>query len=124
MLEGGNLRVTWYTSEEATESIEIAGQTFTGDVVALRKNHEIMVDPNPELVALETYTLTVTVFDSSGNTNSSSVDIVVSEENAAAPSPDSSTPPGHTAVFDSLTGVSIVLQYHWGSIRRAEIVPL
>ena len=31
VLEGGSLWVTWYTSEEATESIEVSGQMFTGE---------------------------------------------------------------------------------------------
>ena len=45
VLEGGSLWVTWYTSEEATESIEVSGQMFTGDTVALRKNHDMTIVP-------------------------------------------------------------------------------
>tara|TARA_B100001750_G_scaffold230090_1_gene226193 strand:- start:2403 stop:5753 length:3351 start_codon:yes stop_codon:yes gene_type:complete len=88
VIEGGSLRVTWYTSEEATEIIEVAGQSFTGDAVALRKNHDLTIVPYPELTALETYTLTVVVADASGNTNSSSVDFFIDEEEAASPPPD------------------------------------
>ncbi len=90
----GSLKVTWYTSEEATESIEVDGQTFVGDTVALRKNHEMTLVPYPELVAFETYTLTIQVSDASGNNNSSSVDFIIAEEDAASPPPDENFPPG------------------------------
>ena len=93
VIEGGSLRVTWYTSEEATESIEVDGQTFAGDAIALRKNHEITISPYPVLSALHTYTLTVTASDASGNTNSSSVDFFIEEEDAASPLPDEGSPP-------------------------------
>ena len=93
VIEGGSLRVTWYTSEMATESIEVAGQTFAGDAIALRKNHDMTIVPYPELTALETYTLTVTISDASGNSNTSSVDFIIEEEDAASPSPDPSFPP-------------------------------
>ncbi|MDP7312080.1 MAG: glucodextranase DOMON-like domain-containing protein [Candidatus Thalassarchaeaceae archaeon] len=101
VIEGGSLRVTWYTSEEATESIEVAGQSFAGDEVALRKNHDMTIVPYPELTALETYTLTVTISDASGNTNSSSVDFVIEEEDAASPLPDEGTPGDDTSNSDS-----------------------
>ena len=93
VLEGGSLRVTWYSSEEATESIHVAGQSFVGDEVALRKNHDMTIDPDPELNALETYTLTVTIADASGNTNTSSVELIIAEEDAGSPLPDEGTPP-------------------------------
>ena len=92
VLEGGSLRVTWYTSEEASESIEVDGQTFTGDRVALRKNHDITIVPNPILPALQTFTLSVTASDASGNSNSSSVQFAISEEDAASPPPDDPGP--------------------------------
>jgi hypothetical protein len=92
VIEGGSLKVTWYTSEDATESIEVEGQTFVGDNVALRKNHEMTVVPYPELVALQTYTLTINISDASGNTNSSSVDFFIEEEDAASPLPDEEIP--------------------------------
>ena len=53
VLDGGSLRVTWYTSEESTESIPSFGQTFTGDTVALRKNHDLTIVPSPTLTALQ-----------------------------------------------------------------------
>ena len=73
--------------------IEVYGQTFVGDNVALRKNHEMTVVPYPGLPALQTYTLTVTASDASGNTNSSSVDFFIEEEDAASPLPDEGFPP-------------------------------
>ncbi len=88
VIEGGSLRVTWYTSEEATESIEVAGQFFSGDSVALRKNHDMTIVPYPSLPALVAHTLTVTVSDASGNTNTSSVEFEISEEDASDPPPD------------------------------------
>ncbi|MDP6889136.1 MAG: glucodextranase DOMON-like domain-containing protein, partial [Candidatus Thalassarchaeaceae archaeon] len=88
VIEGGSLRVTWYTSEEATESIEVAGQTFFGDAVALRKNHDMTIVPYPELTGLETYTLTIVAADASGNTNTSSVNLVIDEDDATSPLPD------------------------------------
>ncbi|MEE2812018.1 MAG: glucodextranase DOMON-like domain-containing protein, partial [Candidatus Thermoplasmatota archaeon] len=92
VLEGGSLRVTWYTSEEATETIEVDGQTFVGDIVALGKNHDMTIVPYPHLLALQTYTLTVTISDASGNTNVSSVDFVIDEDDAATSPPDTSEP--------------------------------
>ncbi|RZD50426.1 MAG: hypothetical protein CXT67_09480, partial [Methanobacteriota archaeon] len=68
------------------------GQTFVGDTVALRKNHEMTIVPYPELVALQTYTLTINISDASGNTNTSSVDFVIAEEDAASPLPDEEIP--------------------------------
>jgi hypothetical protein len=96
VMEGGSLKVTWYTSEEATETIEVGGQIFVGDTVALRKNHEMTVVPYPELVALETYTLTIQVSDASGNSNTSSVDFVIAEEDAASPLPDEENNPNES----------------------------
>ncbi len=88
VLEGGSLRVTWYTSEETTESIDVSGQIFTGDTVALSKNHDMTIVPNPVLPALETHTLTVTVSDASGNSNESSVEFTISEEDVESPLPN------------------------------------
>ncbi|MEE3310710.1 MAG: glucodextranase DOMON-like domain-containing protein, partial [Candidatus Thermoplasmatota archaeon] len=97
VLEGGSLRVTWYTSEEATESIDVSGQVFTGDTVALRKNHDMTIVPNPALPALETHALTVTVTDASGNSNTSSVEFTIAEEDAASPLPEQGPDSSETA---------------------------
>ncbi len=91
---GWSFRVTWYTDEATTELIEVGGQTFTGDLVALRKNHDMTITPYPELVALQAYTLKVTVVDASGNANSSSVEFTIAEEEAASPLPDEEKPNG------------------------------
>ena len=72
------------------------------------------VIPYPELIALETYTLTVTILDASGNSNSSSVDFVIEEEDAASPLPDPSTDPSEPddsdekANIDDLFGDPVV----------------
>ena len=85
---GKSFRITWYTDEATTESIEVGGQAFTGDIVALRKNHDMTINPNPELIALQTYTVTVTAIDASGNSNTSSIEFTIPEEDAASPLPD------------------------------------
>ena len=92
IITGGNVRITWYTDEATTESIEVGGQTFTGDIVALRKNHDMTINPDPEFVALQTYTVTVTAIDASGNSNTSSIEFTIAEEDAASPLPDTSNP--------------------------------
>ena len=91
---GWSFRVTWYTDEATTELIEVGGQTFTGDLVALRKNHDMTITPYPELIALQAYMLKVTVVDASGNANSSSVEFTIAEEEAASPLPDEAFPNG------------------------------
>jgi hypothetical protein len=96
VLDGGLLRVTWYTSEEATESIEVGGQTFSGDDIALRKNHDMTIAPYPVLPALEIHTLTVTIADASGNSNTSSVEFTITEEDAASSLPDPDSEPSET----------------------------
>jgi len=115
VLDGGSLRVTWYTSEESTESIQVSGQTFTGDTVALRKNHDLTIVPSPTLTASETYTLTVIAVDASGNSNSSSVDFVIDEDESISPSPDEDNDPvlseegsDETASIGDLFGEPIV----------------
>ena len=89
VLDSGALRITWYTSEESTESIEVDGQTFVGDTVALRKNHDLTVVPDPRLTAQQAYTLIVTVADASGNTNTSSIEFSIEED--TSPSSDGSS---------------------------------
>ncbi len=115
VLEGGSLWVTWYTSEESTESIEVSGQIFSGDTVALRKNHDMTIVPVPGLTALETHTLTVTVTDASGNSNTSSVEFTITEEDATPNIPDVDTDPSltqddsdETAAIGNVLGEPIV----------------
>jgi len=115
VLDGGSLRVTWYTSEESTESIQVSGQTFAGDTVALRKNHDLTIVPSPTLTVLEIYTLTVIAVDASGNSNSSSVDFVIDEDESISPSPDEDNDPvlseegsDETASIGDLFGEPIV----------------
>ena len=115
VLEGGSLRVTWYTSEESTELIQVSSQTFTGDTVALRKNHDLTISPDPTLTALETYTLTVIAIDASGNSNSSSMDFVIEEDEPITQTPDEVNDPvlseegsDETASIGDLFGEPIV----------------
>jgi alpha-amylase/alpha-mannosidase (GH57 family) len=81
ILEDGRIRVTWYTSEDATENISVGGQSEQGDLVALRKNHEMTV--NFSLIAGE-HTLTVTALDASGNSNTSSTTITIEQSEGPA----------------------------------------
>ena len=99
-LTGGSLKVTWYTSEETTESIEVDGQIFTGDVVALRKNHQMSITPNPVLPVLQEFSLTVTVSDASGNSNSSSIIFIIPEDFAVSPLPDEESDSSECSTLD------------------------
>jgi len=54
------------------------------------------IAPYPNLLALETHTLTVTIADASGNTNTSSVEFVIAEEDATSPLPDQGSDPSET----------------------------
>ena len=63
-----------------------------GCIVALRKNHDMTINPDPKFVALQTYTVTVTAIDASGNSNTSSIEFTIDEEDAASPLPDTSNP--------------------------------
>ena len=115
VLEGGSLWVTWYTSEEATESIEVSGQMFTGDTVALRKNHDMTIVPVPGLASLETHTLTVTVTDASGNSNTSSIEFTIAEDDTTPTTPEEDTEPSltqedsdETAAIGNVLGEPIV----------------
>lgn len=92
VIPGGSLRITWYTDEATTEFIEVDGQTFVGDTVALRKNHDITIVPSPDLPALETFTLTVAASDASGNSNSTSIQFQISEDDAVSALPDDPGP--------------------------------
>ncbi|MBI31807.1 MAG: hypothetical protein CMB72_04365 [Euryarchaeota archaeon] len=92
VIPGGSLRITWYTDEATTEFIEVDGQTFVGDTVALRKNHDLTIVPSPDLPALETFTLTVTASDASGNSNSTSIQFQIGEDDAVSPLPDDPGP--------------------------------
>ena len=73
------LKITWYTDEATTESVELLDAVLQGDTVALKKNHEMVIIPDPALTA-GTYTTTVTAVDASGNSNASTASFTVEEE--------------------------------------------
>jgi alpha-amylase/alpha-mannosidase (GH57 family) len=82
VLSDNRIRITWYTSEESAENITISGESFQGDQVAIKKNHDLTI-----VVVLSPgdHTLEVTATDASGNANSSStsVTIEVDEQNSS-----------------------------------------
>ena len=73
------LKITWYTDEATTESVELLDAVLQGDTVALKKNHEMVFIPDPALTA-GTYTTTVTAVDASGNSNTSTTSFTVEED--------------------------------------------
>jgi len=73
VLEDGRVTVSWYTSESATESIRINGDTVHEDAFATKKNHAFTT----EVLADGTYDLEVVSADASGNLNSSTLSFTV-----------------------------------------------
>ena len=73
VLEDGRVIVTWYTSESATESILINGNTVHENAFATNKNHAFTT----EVLGDGTYELEVISADASGNLNSSTLSFVV-----------------------------------------------
>ncbi|MEC7098185.1 MAG: glucodextranase DOMON-like domain-containing protein, partial [Candidatus Thermoplasmatota archaeon] len=89
------LKITWYTDEATTESVELLDAVLLGDTVALKKNHEMVFIPDPALTA-GTYTTTVTAVDASGNSNTSTTSFTVEEEDVIVV-PDDPDSGGETA---------------------------
>ena len=73
VLEDGRVTVSWYTSESATETVLIDGNTVHEDAFATKKNHAFTTD----VLGDGTYTLDVISSDASGNTNQSSLSFTV-----------------------------------------------
>ena len=73
------LKITWYTDEATTETVNLLDAVLQGDTVALKKNHEMVFIPDPALTA-GTYTTTVTAVDASGNSNASAASFTIDEE--------------------------------------------
>jgi len=79
-LEDGRVRITWYTSEAASENVTLTaadgGQTswLDGDSIALRKNHDLTsenpLDPGDWIV-------TILARDASGNENSTNASFTI-----------------------------------------------
>ena len=73
VLEDGRVIVSWYTSERATESVLINGESVHEDAFATKKNHQITT----AVLGDGTYDLEVVSADASGNLNSSTLAFTV-----------------------------------------------
>ena len=73
VLEDGRVIVSWYTSERATESVLINGESVHEDAFATKKNHQITT----AVLSDGTYELEVVSADASGNLNSSTLAFTV-----------------------------------------------
>ena len=73
VLEDGRVTIAWYTSESATESVLINGDSVHEDAFATKKNHVFTT----EVLQDGVYTLEVVSADASGNVNSSSLSFTV-----------------------------------------------
>ena len=73
VLEDGRVTIAWYTSESATESVLINGDSVHEDSFATKKNHVFTT----EVLQDGVYTLEVVSADASGNVNSSSLSFTV-----------------------------------------------
>ncbi|MGB1631758.1 MAG: glucodextranase DOMON-like domain-containing protein, partial [Candidatus Poseidoniaceae archaeon] len=91
VLDDGRVRVSWYTSESATELVSIGGTTIHEDAFATKKNHEFIT----EAYANGDYTILVKSADASGNLNESSISVTIdldTDNNNPSPnSPNDST---------------------------------
>ena len=94
VLDDGRARISWYTSESATEEVSLDGVVIFTDEFATKKNHQYVTT----ILADGNYALTITGLDASGNSNSSSIDFVVDigdqviddgDNNAGTPSDNS-----------------------------------
>jgi len=73
VLEDGRVTIAWYTSESATESVLINGDSVHEDAFATKKNHVFTTQVLQDGV----YSLEVVSADASGNLNSSSLSFTV-----------------------------------------------
>ena len=73
VLEDGRVIVSWYTSERATESVLINGESVHEDAFATKKNHQITT----AVLGDGTYNVEVVSADASGNLNSSTLAFTV-----------------------------------------------
>ena len=91
VLDDGRVRISWYTSESATELVSISGTTIHEDAFATKKNHEFIT----EAYANGDYTILVKSADASGNLNESSISVTIdldTDNNNPSPnSPNDST---------------------------------
>jgi hypothetical protein len=73
VLDDGRARISWYSSESATEEVSLDGVVIFTDEFATKKNHQYITT----ILADGTYGLIITGSDASGNSNSSSINFVV-----------------------------------------------
>ena len=73
VLEDGSVRITWYTSESATELLTLNGDIIHSDLYATKKNHEYIISN----LSSGTWELVVVSADASNNSNSSSIIFVI-----------------------------------------------
>ena len=73
VLEDGRARISWYTSESATEELSLDGVVFFTEEFATKKNHEYITT----ILSDGTYSLTVVSADASNNSNTSTINFTV-----------------------------------------------
>ena len=115
VLDDGRARISWYTSESATESISLDGVIIHTDEFATKKNHEHITT----VLSDGDYTLLVTSADASGNSKSSTIEFIVdvgapedadnSGDNADSVTPGSSNNEDETASDISSTTLQIAV---------------
>jgi hypothetical protein len=104
VLDDGRARISWYSSESATEEVSLDGVVIFTDEFATKKNHQYITT----ILADGTYALIITGSDASGNSNSSSTNFVVdigdqvvnNGDNNAETSPDNSADEEDSASSD------------------------
>ena len=104
VLDDGRARISWYSSESATEQVSLDGVVIFTDEFATKKNHQYITT----ILADGTYALIITGSDASGNSNSSSINFVVdigdqvvdNGDNNAGTSPDNSAEEEDSASSD------------------------
>ena len=96
VLEDGRARISWYTSESATESISLDGTVIHTDEFATKKNHEHITT----ILSDGDYTLVVTSADASDNSNSSTIEFTV-DVGATADNGNTGNNNGDTTTPDS-----------------------
>ena len=104
VLDDGRARISWYSSESATEEVSLDGVVIFTDEFATKKNHQYITT----ILADGTYGLIITGSDASGNSNSSSINFVVdigdqvvdNGDNNAGTSPDNSAEDEDSASSD------------------------
>ena len=106
-------RISWYTSESATESISLDGTVIHTDEFATKKNHEHITT----ILSGGDYTLSVVSADASGNSNSSTIEFTVDvgasgntgNNNGGTTNPDSNDDKDETSSEISSTTLQVAV---------------